>query len=314
MMLRSFVVTFFSLIISVSVFAAQNPTQALDRVVAVVNDQVITQNQLDNAIRDLTKALQANGESVPNQAKLKTDALNQLIANSLQLQLAHSNKIEISDQELTKTITNIAEKNHLTLAQLKEELSKQGMNFNRFRAQLKEQMTIHEVQRNALGGKIKVTDDEVRAYIKSGAAQNNPNLQYRLDDLLIPLDDASSAETIANAQKQAQELLQKAKQGISLSELANGANPPLHYTDLGWRRIAELPSLFAEAVVNMKTGAVKGPIKAPNGLHLIKLIELQGQKTLTEEEAKNFLFQKKLKEQLDAWLQQIRKSAYVKIM
>lgn len=313
MMLRNWAVAFFSLIVSVAVLAAQNTTQPLDRVVAVVNDQVITQNQWDNAVRDLTKVLQASGESIPNQAKLKADALDQLIANTLQMQLAKSNKIEISDKQLTEVIANIAEKNHLTLAQLKEELSKHGMDFNHFRTQLKEQMMIHELQKKALSGKIKVTDDEATAYMQSGAAQNNPNVQYRLDDLLIPLDDASSTATVANAQKQAQELLQKAKQNISFNELAHSTNPPVQYTDLGWRRVTELPSLFAEAVVNMKTGAVKGPLKAPNGLHLIKLIELQGQRNITQVEAKNFLYQKKLREQLDTWLQQIRKSAYVKI-
>ncbi len=211
---------FLGFILFTEVVASANTSLPLDRVAAVVNDKVITQSQLNAAITEISHVLQAAGQPLPSQAKLQQETLDQLIANSLQLQLAERNKVQITDQQLDDSINKIAAKNHLTLSQLKEALKQQGMNFTRFRSRLMEQMTIHELQQRIFAGQIPISKEEVQAYMTKFAGQNNANRQYRLDDLVIPLSEAASQEAVATAEKQgAENCCRRLNKGLACKKL-----------------------------------------------------------------------------------------------
>lgn len=284
----------------------------LDAVVAVVNDRIITQSQLNAAMTDIKMASQAAGKSL-TPAEIKQKALDILIDQGLQLQLADRNKVVIKDTQIDEAVNNIAKQNHLTLDQLKEALVKQGTDYNRFREQIRTQMTIHQLQQRIFSGRATVSDQEIAAFMKNPPPTTDPNTLYKLDDLVIPVEENASSDAVKTANTTATALLAKAKQGVSFAQLAQ-SDSTLHYSDLGWRKQGDLPALFAEPVEKMKPGNAIGPIRAPNGLHLLKLLDVKGQAVvLTAAQAKNILFQKKIQGQIDSWLKELRKSSYVEL-
>ena len=281
-------------------------TIPLDKVIAIVNTGVVTQSQLNDAIAIMAQQLVAAGKPVLPAAELRKKALNQTIGDTLQLQIAERANIKITDADVNRTITNIATQNHLSLDQLKEALKKQGMSYNSYHQQLHNQLLLHTVQQQALAGKINISPVEIEAYVKKNTL--NEQTQYHLDDLLIPYMSTSSDVEATN--NLAKNLLQKAKQGTSLSQLAGNQAT---YTDLQWRTTKEIPEIFTNTIAHLKQGGIAGPIKAPNGLHIIQLLGIKGQ-SMTSEAAKQAIFQEKIQEAADAWTQELRKTAYVKIM
>ncbi|HVV69716.1 MAG TPA: SurA N-terminal domain-containing protein [Gammaproteobacteria bacterium] len=315
MMQRGFFRYFLGLIglcAAIHALAATSGAVPLDRVVAVVNDKVITESQLNAMLSDMKGAMQTSGTPIPPDIKKK--ALDQLINQQLQMQVATRNKIVADDAEVNKVIGQIAAQNHLTTPQLKDALAKQNVSFNKFRSQIHDQLVVHKLQQGLFAGRVTVSDAEAQAYMRKAPRQADANTQYHLEDLLIPLDESASSTDVAAAQKQAQDLLAKARQGTSFGQLS-ATSSGLEQSDLGWRRVNELPDVFAPQVTALKPGGISAPIRAPNGIHLIKLVELQGQaKPLTLDDAKNQVFQQKIKTQIDDWLNTLRKSAYIKIM
>jgi len=298
---------------------AASDTVPLDKVVAIVNSTPITQSQLDARIADLKRGIVMSGAPLPDQAQIRKQALDQVIDRQLQLDVAERNKVVVTDAQINEALGKIAAQNHMNLEQLKAAIIKDGLDYKRFRTQIHDQMVIHELQQGLFGKQIVISDAEVKALMRKGAPQQtDQSAAYHLDDLLIPLADSASPADVAAAQKRAQDLLAKARQGTSFADLAKneaGAAGAVQQIDLGWRRVNDLPTIFVSQVPNMTVGSFAGPIQAPNGLHIIKLLEVQGQaKPLTEAEAKNLLFQQKINVRIDSWLQQLRKSAYVKIM
>ncbi len=297
-------------------FAWADGAVPLDKVVVIVNNSVITQSQLQNNIEMVKQQLQAAGKPVPSDAALRQKALDQAIGQTLQLQVAKRVKITASDADVTKAIGQIAQQNKLTVDQLKEALTKEGISYTQFRSQIHDQMILHQVQQQALAGKVHVSDADVKAYLKRAPAPNNPNVQYHLEDLLVLVGESATASEQDAATKQANDLLQKARGGSSLSQLAQDAGPKVaQYTDLQWRTVNQLPAIFANELPKLKAGDVSALIKAPNGLHIIRLVEAQGQaKPLTMEQARQMVLQQKVQEQADIWVQELRKTAYIKIM
>lgn len=292
---------------------AANAAQSLDKVVAIVNDEVITQSQLNTMMDDL-QHIQAPAQNAPAGANdLRQKALDLLIDQKMQLQIAARNKITITDAELNQAIDRIASQNHLTAAEFTEALGKNGINYHKFRQQVHDQLLIHKVQMSVFAGKITVSDADALAYMKK-MRNTDDKRQYQVDDLLVPLTENPTPSEVTAAQQTAKALLAQAKSGKSFADLA-GQNTQLQQTNLGLRTLADIPSIFATEVSNLKVGQVAGPITAPNGIHLIQLVSIQGQSgSMSLLDAKNAVFQDKLKTQVDIWLQQVRRSAYVKIV
>jgi peptidyl-prolyl cis-trans isomerase SurA len=298
-------------IVSLSASAA---TQQLDKVVAIVNDSVVTQSQINAMVFDMRGALKSSGAPVPSDAELRKKALEQLIGESLQFQLAERNKLTVSEEGLDKSIDNIAKQNGLSVEQLKQALAKEGVSYKKFRTQIKHQLIIGELQRGLFGGKISVSDQEVNNYIKAHPLPANPNTQYELDDLLIPVEESASEADISEAKQKADALLAKARKGEDFAQLA-AENESVEHNALGWRTVAQLPTIFVEKVPSLKKGEVIGPIKAANGLHLLKLMNKQGEANqLPFEHAKNRVYKEKLDKKAAVWIQEVRQSSYVKIL
>jgi peptidyl-prolyl cis-trans isomerase SurA len=260
------------LALACTLFAAIGTTQAkqlLDKVVAVVNNGVITSSELDKQVQLSKKQILAQKMQLPEESVLRKQVLQHLIDVDLQLQMAKQNGINIDDAELNKAIEKIATMNHATLDQLREEIARQGMTWTEYRENIRKEMTLSQLQQKAVGREAIVSNEQVDQYLKTdGGIVDHTKLTYHLQNIVIPLSEEPTTEQLKKAKSRAEYLLAKIKKGDDFNRLAienSSGELALEGGDLGERHLAELPELFAKEVVNMKVGQVSGPLRAGNG-------------------------------------------------
>lgn len=287
-------------------FAAPQP---LDKIVVVINSEVITNSQLQKRI-NVVKKQNANAP-LPDDATLRQKVLDQMIDEKLMLMLAKRNKLEVNNKQLDVALTSIAARNNLTLDQLQSAVEKQGIDYNNFRQQIHDQILIQQVEAHALGPILAVSNQEIKDFLRQhpSAAVN-----YHLQDILIPITSNDDA-TITAAQKNANNLLQQLQSSGANQANVLAAAKDVQTNDLGFRTLQDLPEIFMKTAQTMKAGDIKGPIRAPNGFHLLKLVETKSSGTaLTTDQVRQILIEQKLAKNLPDWLKKMRATAYVKIM
>ena len=286
---------------------------ALDRMIAVVNNQIITANQLEQAVRNWRRQLRLSHTAIPSPSQLSQQALQTLITQALQLQIAEHMNITVGKQELNQALNSMAARNRTTLSGMQATLSAQGINWATFREQIRKQILINHVQQAAVGQKIKVSAQEVRSMQQRIAGQKPRS--YHLSDLLITIPDNPTATQLQAAKKTAETLKTQATKS-NFAELAaahSGGNEAVKGGDLGWKTTAELPDVFATALQNASKGDIIGPIKAPNGFHLLKIIGTRSSAKLpSAADVTRMIEQQKFSENVAVWLQQLRSTAYIK--
>ncbi len=290
----------------------------LDRIVATVNTEVITEKELDKRIALMKRQF---GENAP--ANLRQKALDDLIDISLQLQLAKRNGIKISDKELDAVVANIAKSHDITVAKLKEVLPEQeGMSFAEFRNQLREQGLLSRVQQQALSGELMVSEKDIAAILRNPPRESAMPVQYHVIDVLFGIKEDATEKQKSDISNEAQKVAVKLRNKDSdveaiVKEIQGNLGEGVKSEDLGWRRINEFPDLFAKEVAKMQVNQVVGPIQAPNGLHLLKLLAINGSSSasgkLTKDQAGEIAYRRKLAEKLGPWLKELREPAYIKI-
>jgi peptidyl-prolyl cis-trans isomerase SurA len=312
---------FFWLLISclfITTTFADTKTSSVDKIVVIVNSSVITQNEVNRAMVSTKKQIAAMNAPLPSENKLKDTVINNLIDQELQRQLLKLANIKISEKEIDDAISNIAKHNNLSSAQLRQELIKSGGNFKQYREQIREQMAISRIQQQEVNSNITVSDQEVNQFLKEykKAKQQDIPVQYHLQNILIPLPDDASSDAIQKAQEQAEQVLKKIRQGEDFNKAATEA--ALQSSDLGWRRPTDIPAIFAATVKNMKAGEISEPLRAPNGFHLLKLVETHQEASKINLNNKNeiraLIYQRKFEENRRLWLQKLRDSAYIKFV
>ncbi|MCP4331852.1 MAG: molecular chaperone SurA [Gammaproteobacteria bacterium] len=255
---------------------AAGATQVLlDRIVAIVDESVITERDLNNRIQLVKLDFAKSGRRLPNEAVIKRQVLEALIADSLLMQEANRRGIKITDGQLNQTMQRVARQNNLSLSEFRQTLIKEGMEYDEYRESLRNELTIGNLrnqygQRNAT-----ISDAEVDEFIKLSGGDNS-NYEYRISHILIALPDAATPEQIEKAQGTAAEILSLLDQGAQFDELANTfstGDTALKGGDLGWRRRAEIPSLFTSHIIDMEPGDHAGPIRSASGIHIIFLRE-----------------------------------------
>jgi len=260
-------------------FTMAEAAQPLDKVVAIVNDNVITASELNAQIELLRQQLMAKKTQLPPEAALRKQVLQHLIDVDLQLQLAKKNNMTIDDTELDQTIERIAQSNKLTLTQLREALHQQGMDWEAYRENIRKEMLIHRVQQTAIGKDITVTPEQVADYLRTAEHTQSANQTFHLQNIVIPLPEEPTTAQVNKAKEKALALLTKIKQGEDFDRMAiaeSSGEYALDGGDLGDRHLAELPEVFAQQVVKMHVGEVSGPIRTGNGFQLIKLVSIGG--------------------------------------
>ena len=267
----------FFFLILLPLLSMATPAQPLDKVVAIVNDNVITASELAAQMDILRQQLLAKNMQLPPDTVLRKQVLQHLIDVDLQLQVAKNNNITIDSSELDESIAKIAADNKLSLTELREELAKQGLSWDSYRENIRKEMLISRIQQRSVGKDVVVSAQQVDDYLKTSHQSEKTQQLFHVQNIVIPLSDEPTTDQLNKARKKALTLLGKIKHGADFNQLAiaeSSGEYALEGGDLGDRHLAELPDVFANEVIGMKVGEVAGPIRTGNGFQLIKLVSV----------------------------------------
>src|SRR5690554_2790294 len=237
--------------------AVQAERKLLDRVVAIVDDDVILQTQLEARVNTIVGRLSAQGTGLPPRQMLEQRVLEQLIAESVQLQMADKMGMRISDNELNETLANIARSNGMTMAQFESQLAEEGVTYQQAREQIRNEMLTSRVQQRQVGNRVRITDNEVENYLQAQAGAGSDGAEYRLAYIFIQVDEPGNEASVRQARNLADNLRQQILDGRDFREVAvaeSDASNALEGGDMGWRSESQLPSLVAPVVPDLEPG------------------------------------------------------------
>lgn len=286
-------------------------TEQLDSVVAVVNNELITQNEFNQAMTFTKQQIQQSGASMPDEKTLKTQVLNGLIDRALQLQLAQQNKLSVSDKDVNQQILSIAQHNNTDLAGLKSQLAASNLSYPAFVKRIREQMLIQQIQQSVVAGNIAVTANDIKKF-RADHANDIANAEYDVGDILIPIANINDKAAVNAAHSRALALIQDIDSGTSRSAAITKYNAT--YNDLGWRSLNDLPSLFTKPIAATQKGGFTSPLLAPNGYHVLIVLDKRGSADqMSDDQIRNLVAQQQADQKIQSWLADIHKTAYIKI-
>jgi len=251
----------------------------IDRIVAMVNEDVIMESELAAATLLVKGRLAGNKTQLPPDEVLRKQVLEKLILDHLQLALAEATGIKVDDNALNKTITKIANDSKMTLEQLRQTLEKDGFYFDDYRESMREQIIIRRLQRRNVVNKINISENEVNNFIAVNTNPNNKITDYRIAHILIAVPEGASSDRIGAVKRKAKRVLNDLRNGANFSKMAisvSNAQQALEGGDLGWRKPGQIPSIFIDAVKSMGKGDVSNLIRSPSGFHIIKVTDTRG--------------------------------------
>lgn len=302
----------FTALLSANTFATttpndKGPVKPINRIIAVVNQDIITETQLDNAVQIARKQFEQQGIKLPSAEKFRAKILDGLILQKLQLQIAKQNNITASEDAINQAIAQIAKQNNTDVNGLKQKLQADDISFADFRQQISDQLIIRTLQQQAIVNSLKISRAEVSAYQSKLEDENEIN-DYHIVDYLIPLPaDPTTAQKHA-AKMRAELIIKELQQNKSITDSSVKIN------DMGYKSLNDLPDLFSVPIAKMGKGNVSAPILAGNGYHVLKLVNIKKEKKeISTQQAQQMLFQDKFRKALKKWLDNLRKHAYVKI-
>jgi peptidyl-prolyl cis-trans isomerase SurA len=308
----------FGLFLSGSVWAVQ----PVNGIAAVVGSGVITEAQLDQAVAQAKQRIQASKSPMPSDKIIKTQIIQQLINQQLQLDLIKKAHLTLKPAQLNAVLKRIAAQNKMTVNQLYAKVKSKGFTPKDFRDQIRKQALVQMLQQQQVGSRVSVSQQEISDFMNTIKNSKNADAQYHIMDILIALPDEPTTAQVVAARFKATQLIKQLKAGKNFKQLAaseSGGSEALKGGDLGWNKLAELPTPFVSTVESMKVNQVGGPIQTANGFHVIKLLgtkDSQGPKGTPKqqrEQVAQMLYQQKYQEALMTWIGQLRSQVYIKI-
>ncbi len=255
---------------------AWSAKQALDRVAAQINDDIIMESEVAERIEVVKLQILDSGRPLPPEHVLTQQVIEQLVVEELQIQLAQRAGIRISDQELNQSVSNIAQKSGMTLEQFKAALEEEGTNYSSARAQIKREMIISRVRQNQVNRRIKITDQEVKAFLASDEGKEKISPEYQIAHITVPVSSRAAPEVVAEKRKEALKVLAYWKKEGNDFKKATKQFSQYQAGKTDWAKIQNIPSLFDEPLSNMKKGEFSELIKSDIGFHVLKLIDKRG--------------------------------------
>jgi len=252
----------------------------IDRIAAIVDESAIMQSELDARMDSVKRQM---GGQMPPDSLLRPQVLERLILENIQLQMAERGGVQVTDQQLTDTVKRIAQQNGMTLEQFSAALKKDGLSYKEAVEQIRTEMIISRVQKFQVNNRVQISQQDIDYFLASKAGQMATEAEYRLSHILISIPSQASPAEIKKARKKADAIIAEIKAGKDFQqqaiETSNGRNA-LKGGDLGWRKQAQLPSLFADAVIDLEPGQVSDPIKSASGFHIIQIADKRGGSTM----------------------------------
>ncbi|MCB1875978.1 MAG: peptidylprolyl isomerase [Chromatiales bacterium] len=269
--------------------------EPLDRILVIVNEDVITTNEFFTEARRIMTQLRQQGTRLPPPEVFQRQVLERMILQRIQLQLAKQTGLEVDDSTLNETLRKVARRNNMSLIKFSQVLERDGVSFEQFREQIRDEMTLQRLQRREVENRITVSDQEVDNFLQYEAQQlGNSDKQYRLQHILVALPEAPSSDQIASASEKAKGLVDKLRNGSDFQETAvaeSDAANALEGGDLGMRTLGQMPTIFLGTVQDMAVGEISDPIRSPAGFHIVKLAETSGsdKRMVTQTEVRHIL-------------------------
>jgi len=252
----------------------------IDRIVAVVEDGVILESELQQKVESIKAGLRQNNTQLPPDDILLHQVLERLIVDKIQLQLAEKAGIRVDDETLRQAVQQIAQRNNMSLEEFRRSLREEGIDYAGFIEQIRNEIAVGRLRSGQVNSQIKVSDHEVQRYLEThGKSDVNRDSEYLLGHILIATPQAASPSAVQKAKEKAERLIDELRKGLDFKQAAlSSSDSPqaLSGGDLGWRKLSQVPSLFADLVPTMKEGGIEGPIRSPSGFHIIKLLGIKG--------------------------------------
>lgn len=251
----------------------------LDRIVAVVDQTVITEQELESRIATVTAQLKKQGTELPEESILRKQILERLISDTLQIQYAAQIGLKVDDNQLDKTIERIAEQNQLSLTEFSEALAKDGISMRKFRADIRNEITIARLREREVDGRVNVSESEIDNYLTSQASRNENQDEFEISHILIRTPEEGATEDIQKAKAKVDKAVNELKSGTSFAKVSvsfSDAPNALEGGNLGWKSGAQMPALFLDALKNMQSGEISPVLRSPNGFHILKLTNKRG--------------------------------------
>lgn len=259
----------------------------LDRIIAVVDEDVVMQSELDGMLRKVRNELRQQGTELPPTGVLERQVMERLILQKIQLQMASRMKITVSEENLDRAIDDIAKRNNLSIPQFKEILQSDGYTFEKFREDIREEIILAKLRHEEVDNRVQVTDSEIDNYLNNESQQSSSDLELKLSHILISIPSGATDSEQREVREKAELAMTKLRAGEDFGQLAiamSDGQDALEQGDLGWRKIDQIPSLFADAVANMEVNQYSDIITSPSGYHIIKLTgKRSGDKVMVEQ-------------------------------
>lgn len=278
---------YFLLVLLSALSLGSHAAVEIDRIIVVVDEDVVMQSELESQIRRVREQLRQQGTSLPPTSVLERQIMERLILQKIQIQRALESGVEVPEERLEAAIQDIANKNQLNISQFKEILQSDGYQFSEFREQIRDEIMIASLRRQEVDRRIHVSEKEIENYITNEFSAGGSDAEFRVSHILISIPASATGDEQIEARERAQSTMARLRAGDDFGDLAiavsDGQNA-LEKGDLGWRRADEIPSLFNAIVRDMQVGDISDIITSPSGYHLIKLEEQRnGAEVLVEQ-------------------------------
>ncbi|MFD1261388.1 peptidylprolyl isomerase [Entomomonas asaccharolytica] len=270
-------VLFSILLVFSGVASAQ--VKSLDRVIAIVDDDVIMKSQLDSRVQEVLQTVSKRGGDLPPQDVLVKQVLDRLIVEDLQIQLANRYGITADDDEVNQAVADVAKRNNLNMDQFQKVLLNEGLSLAALRDQIRREILINRVRQRVIGEKIRITDQEVKNFLNSEIGKAQLSEEYYLASILVPVSQGSSYAAIQKAEQKATDIYRQLENGADFAKLAmtsSSGDKALEGGEIGWRQAAQLPPPFDQLINGLKVGDFTQPVSTPGGLIILKVMDKRG--------------------------------------
>jgi peptidyl-prolyl cis-trans isomerase SurA len=254
---------------------SESTTRLLDRIVAIVNDEVLTNGELEYRIHLAQTQLERSRIARPPADVLRRQILERLILDRAQLQLAKESGVRVDDGTVNSAIGRMAEQNGMNLQAMRTKVEADGVSFNQFREDMRDEITMMRLRDREVDSKIQISEGEIDNFLQEQASITSSTVEYDVAQILIGVPEIASPEYVERARRRAEDLYAQIRNGADFARLAAGysaAPEALQGGDLGWRSLDRLPGLFADAIRTLKPGEVAPLVRSPVGFHILKLL------------------------------------------
>lgn len=263
--------------------AAAPAIQTIDQIAAVVNDEVITRQELERRYQEITQQMRGQNIQLPPRKLLEQQLMERMITELALLQFAKNSGIRVDPVQVERAVQRIAEQNKLTVDQLRTALEQDGVNFDRFRENIRNEILLARTRERQVDNRLTVSDAEIEGYLQTQSAQGKDE-EFNLSHILVTVPENASPEQIQARKARAEDILNQLNKGGDFAQLSasySDAPNALQGGGLGWKASGQIPALYVESLRNLRPGETAPLLKSANGFHIVKLNEKRGKDTTT---------------------------------